>query len=81
MTPVHRLAITRIRRRQVPKAPCCCRLPISSKNCSDSIRSNHAGETALSFAALFGRMDTMAAIAARCADLDHADARGILRWQ
>ena len=37
---------------------------------------NNAGETALSFAALFGRMEMLPELVARGADPNHADARG-----
>jgi uncharacterized protein len=37
---------------------------------------NNAGETALSFAALFGRVEILPQLAARGADPEHADARG-----
>jgi ankyrin repeat protein len=37
---------------------------------------NNAGETALSFAALFGRVEILPALAARGADPNHIDARG-----
>lgn len=37
---------------------------------------NNAGETALSFAALFGRGEILPELVARGADPNHADARG-----
>ncbi len=37
---------------------------------------NHAGETALSFAALFGRLDMLPELVTRGADIGHVDARG-----
>jgi ankyrin repeat protein len=37
---------------------------------------NNAGETALSFAALFGRLEILPELVARGADPNHVDARG-----
>jgi uncharacterized protein len=37
---------------------------------------NNAGETALSFATLFGRLDLLPAIVAKGADIHHVDAHG-----
>ena len=37
---------------------------------------NNAGQTALSFAALFGRLDILPVLARKGADLDHLDAKG-----
>ncbi len=37
---------------------------------------NNSGETALSFAALFGRLDLLPELVKRGANPDHADARG-----
>ncbi|RKP46915.1 ankyrin repeat domain-containing protein [Trinickia fusca] len=39
-------------------------------------QTNHAGETALSFAALFGRLDMLSVLVAHGANPDHVDARG-----
>jgi ankyrin repeat protein len=39
-------------------------------------QTNNPGETALSFAALFGRLEILPELAARGADANHADTRG-----
>jgi ankyrin repeat protein len=42
----------------------------------DIDQTNNAGETALSFAALFGRLDMIPALVAHGANANHVDARG-----
>ncbi|WP_407675314.1 ankyrin repeat domain-containing protein [Paraburkholderia sprentiae] len=39
-------------------------------------QTNNAGETALSFAALFGRLDMLSVLVAHGANVNHVDARG-----
>jgi ankyrin repeat protein len=44
-------------------------------------QANNAGETALSFAVMFGRLDFIAPLVARGADLQHRDAQGDTPYQ
>jgi hypothetical protein len=44
-------------------------------------QTNNAGETALSFAALFGRLDVLPVLVAHGADPNHEDARGVTALQ